>query len=151
MIIELDELNFNDVLIKEEFIFPSSYTHTDIKGLDDIFVEGVISKDDYDDIHINLNVSGKMLVEDSIDLKDVLYSFKCEIDEVLEENEKNSNKTIDITDILWQNIILEVPLRYTEVTDFSKFQGDGWKLVSEEERRISNNPFKALIDNKEEE
>lgn len=151
MFIELDKLNSNDISIKEKIVFSNEYTHTDIKRLDDVFVEGIISKDDYEDIHINLSVSGKMLIEDSISLEDVLYAFTCEIDEILEENEKNNSKTIDITDILWQNIILEVPLRYTEVIDYSKFQGDGWKLVSEEERRISNNPFKALIDNKEKE
>lgn len=151
MFIELDKLNSNDISIKENFNFSDTYTHTDIKRLDDIFIEGIISKDDYEDIHINLNISGKMLIEDSISLDDVLYSFTCEIDEILEESEKNTGKTIDITDILWQNIILEVPLRYTEVEDFSNFQGDGWKLVSEDERRVSNNPFKTLIDNMEEE
>lgn len=151
MFIEIDKLNSSDISIRNFIVFSDEYTHTDIKRLNDVFVEGVISKDDYEDIHINLNVSGKMLIEDSISLDDVLYPFTCRIDEILEESEKNNSKTIDITDILWQNIILEVPLRYTEVKDFSKFQGDGWKLVSEEERRISNNPFKALIDNKEEE
>lgn len=151
MFIELDKLNSNDIAIRDFIVFSNEYTHTDIKRLDDVFVDGVISKDDYEDIHINLNVSGKMLIEDSISLEEVLYSFACRIDEILEESEKNNSKTIDITDILWQNIILEVPLRYTEVKDFSKFQGDGWKLVSEEERRISNNPFKTLIDNKEKE
>ena len=151
MFIEIDKLNSSDISIRNFIVFSDEYTHTDIKRLNDVFVEGVISKDDYEDIHINLNVSGKMLIEDSISLDDVLYPFTCRIDEILEESEKNNSKTIDITDILWQNIILEVPLRYTEVKDFSKFQGDGWNLVSEEERRISNNPFKALIDNKEEE
>lgn len=151
MLIELDKLDSNDISVRDFVVFSDDYTHTDIKRLDDVFVEGIISKDDYEDIHINLNISGKMLIEDSISLEDVLYPFTCQIDEVLEETVKNNSKSIDITDILWQNIILEVPLRYTEVKDFSKFQGDGWKLVSEEERRISNNPFKALIDNKEEE
>lgn len=151
MLIELDKLDSNDISVREFVTFSDEYTHTDIKRLDEVFVEGIIRKDDYEDIHVNLNISGKMLVEDSISLEDVVYPFTCQIDEVLEETVKNNSKSIDITDILWQNIILEVPLRYTEVKDFSKFQGDGWKLVSEEERRISNNPFKALIDNKEEE
>lgn len=151
MLIELDKLDSNDISVREFVAFSDEYTHTDIKRLDEVFVEGIIRKDDYEDIHVNLNISGKMLIEDSISLEDVVYPFTCQIDEVLEETVKNNSKSIDITDILWQNIILEVPLRYTEVKDFSKFQGDGWKLVSEEERRISNNPFKALIDNKEEE
>lgn len=151
MFIELDKLDCDDIVIEDFILFPKEYTHTEIKRLDDVFVKGIISKEDYGDIHINLNISGKMLLVDSISLEDVFYPFSCEISEIMEESEKISDKTIDITDILWQNIILEVPLRYTEVKDFSEFQGDGWKLVSEDERRISNNPFKALIDNKEEE
>ena len=52
--------------------------------------------------------------------------------------------TLDITEILWQNIMLEVPLRFTTVDDYSKYQGDGWKLTSEEELKVENNPFNDL-------
>ena len=38
--------------------------------------------------------------------------------------------------ILWQNIVLEVPLQFTKVEDLSKFHGDGWKLISEEEIKM---------------
>ena len=151
MIIDLLELDNNDILVEDHIIFNNKYIHPEIKGLKDIFVKGIISKDDYEDININLNVSGKMLIEDSISLNDIFYEFSCDIDEIYEKDLKKDDKTIDISDILWQNIILEIPLRYTEITDYSKFQGDGWKLISEEESKISNNPFKALIDNKEEE
>ena len=47
-------------------------------------------------------------------------------------------------DILWQNIILEIPLKFTNVEDYSKFQGEGWKLVSEDELKVENNPFNEL-------
>ncbi len=39
---------------------------------------------------------------------------------------------------------MEVPLRYTLVEDYQEYIGDGWKLVSEEEIKDLNNPFKAL-------
>ena len=45
----------------------------------------------------------------------------------------NSQNTLDILAVLWENIVLEVPLRFTKVRDLSKFHGDGWKLVSEDE------------------
>lgn len=151
MVIELEMLDSNDIYLEEAVSFPDTYFSNDVKEINNILVKGVISKDDYGKIHIKLNVTGKMLIEDSISLKDVYYPFDCEIDEILEQTDKKDNKTIDITDILWQNIILEVPLRYTEISDFSEFQGDGWKLVGEEEINNSNNPFKSLIDNKEEE
>lgn len=151
MIIDLDLLDSSDYLVEEEFSFPKEYTHPEIKELDNIFIKGIISKDDYSTIHLDLTITGKMVLEDAISLEDVFYDFSARIDEDLEENLKNNAKTIDIIDILWQNIILEVPLRYTEVKDYKNFQGDGWKLISEEERVSSNNPFKALIENKKKE
>ena len=151
MIIDIDQLDSNDLVIDEEFSFPEEYKCKDIKKLKDLHIKGIISKDNYDDIHLDLNITGKMLIEDSISLEDVLYDFSCKIDENIEESLKNNTKTIDIIDVLWQNILLEVPLRYTEIKDYNKYQGDGWKLISEEDINYSNNPFKELIENKEEE
>jgi hypothetical protein len=42
-------------------------------------------------------------------------------------------------------------LRFTKVEDLSKFHGDGWKLVSEEDNSFSNNPFKEYLKNNDEE
>ena len=151
MLIDLDVLDSNDILIEEEFSFPDEYTNPDIKGLENIFIKGIITKDDYSNIHLDLTITGKMLIEDAISLEDVYYDFVSRIDEDLEENLEKNTKTIDIIDILWQNIILEIPLRYTEVKDYKDFQGDGWKLISEEEIVNSNNPFKSLVEKIEEE
>ena len=52
---------------------------------------------------------------------------------------------LDIFSFLWENIVLEVPLRFTKVKDLSKFHGDGWKLISEEERNQTSNPFNDLL------
>ena len=43
------------------------------------------------------------------------------------------------------------PLRFTKVSDLSKFHGDGWKLVSEDDLRKGNNPFSDLLKDFEEE
>jgi len=50
-----------------------------------------------------------------------------------------------IFQFLWENIFLEVPLQFTKVEDLSKFHGDGWKLISEDELRNANNPFNDLL------
>jgi len=84
-----------------------------------------------------------MKIEDSISLEIISYPFSFEIEENIEEKQLKYEKTLDIIDILWQNIVLEVPLKQTEVTDFSDYQGDGWKLVTEEEKN-TNNPFSEL-------
>ena len=55
---------------------------------------------------------------------------EVEILENIDEFLENNQNSIDILEILWQNIVLEIPLKYTEVEDLSKYQGDGWKVIS---------------------
>lgn len=97
-----------------------------------------------DNYSININAKGKMKIKDSVTLNDVWYTYNIEISENLEEFIENNENSLDIIEVLWQNIVLEVPLRYTEVNDYSKYQGDGWKLVSEEDL-VNNNPFNTLL------
>lgn len=145
MEIDLTSLN-SDVITEVEIdtivSFDSKYLEKSvIKRLDNIKVIGTISKDSSSDNILNASVTGQMLLEDSVSLEDVNYPFSIQIEEKIEENNEN---TIDIMDILWQNIILEIPLKFTNVQDYSKFQGEGWKLVSEDELKVENNPFNEL-------
>ena len=57
----------------------------------------------------------------------------------------NCPNTLAILELLWENIVLEVPIRFTKVEDFSKFHGDGWKLVSEDDNSHENNPFSEIL------
>lgn len=154
MIVELSEL-LNDITkeikIVENISFDDSYIqYNDIKKLDNVKVDCLIFKDANNELVLKGKVTGKMLIEDSISLEDVFYPFSIEIDENIEETLQKNENSIDIIDILWQNIILEVPLRYTTISDLSKFNGDGWKLVDEDNVK-HNNPFSELKEKLEEE
>lgn len=138
-----DELSFDgEYNIPKEVI-----TDSRVKELKDVVISNSIIKKIEDDFEISLNITGKMKISDSITLEDVWYPFDIEIDEKLDEFVENDKKHLDIIAFLWQNIVLEVPLRYTVVSDYEKYQGNGWKLVSEEE--IGNNPFKSLLNNED--
>lgn len=154
MFINLEELNSNvkdEILISSEVNFDKDLlSNSSIKDLKDVFVNGKIYKDASDEFIIEATVEGKMIIEDSISLEDVTYPFLINIDENIEEILQKDKNTIDIIPILWQNIVLEVPLRYTEVKDLSSYSGDGWKLISEEEVK-SNNPFLELKEKYKEE
>lgn len=154
MFINLEELNSNvkdEILISSEVNFDKDLlSNSSIKDLKDVFVNGKIYKDASDEFVIEATVEGKMIIEDSISLEDVTYPFLINIDENIEEILQKDKNTIDIIPILWQNIVLEVPLRYTEVKDLSSYSGDGWKLISEEEVK-SNNPFLELKEKYKEE
>lgn len=122
----------------------SYYENTDIINLPKVWVNGTISLDSSNNIDCNLKVKGDMILNDSISLEEVSYPFECEINKKIEKNDINFENTLDIIPILWENIVLEVPLKFTTVKDTSKFSGDGWKIISEEELKQKNNPFNDL-------
>ncbi len=154
MIIELEELkcrNTDKIIIDEEVNFSDEFlTNSDIKTLKNTRFTGEIKEDSDTTINLRGTLSGTMVIEDSISLEDVDYEFSCEIEENIDEILENNQNSIDILEILWQNIVLEIPLKYTEVEDLSKYQGDGWKVISEDELN-GNNPFSILAENMKEE
>ncbi len=133
--------------ITNKYILPNTYysNYEEIISIDDIEVEGSIFLDNEDYDHITCNIEGELILKDSISLEPVKYPFSIEFDDILEENCKKNENTLDIFSFLWENIVLEIPLQFTKVTDLSKFHGDGWKLISEEENTIKNNPFNDLL------
>ena len=135
----------DSIAIDEEYNLDNR--NDDILDLKPVSVKGDISINSDNEFYTNLLVNGEMLIKDSISLEEVWYPFSFTIDENIDDLEKKDENILDICAILWQNIVLEVPLRYSEVVDYDKYQGDGWKLVSEEELNLKNNPFSALQKN----
>ena len=155
MVISLEEIFTNmkdEIIIDKDIVFDEkTYLLPEIKDLKSVHINGKVSLNESDELILTGILNGTMTILDSISLDEVDYKFESEIEENLEEFIENDKNSIDIIEILWQNIVLEVPLRYTEVTDYSKYSGDGWRLISEEELKCENNPFQALIENKKEE
>lgn len=148
--IDLTEImtNFKESIdLDNEYDLSSTITSGDILDLSKITLRGKIEKEE-DGIYIKANVEGKMKIRDSVTLDEVWYPFSFEIDENLDETLKNGENSLDIIELLWQNIVLEVPLRYTTVENTDEYKGEGWKLVSEEELH-KDNPFSALLDEKD--
>ena len=134
------------------YTIPEDYFGTTgVKKLEDIKVDGYVylspSEDDIEEEvdSLNCKIEGNMIIEDSISLEPVQYPFSINYDDIIEENCKKNENTLDIFSFLWENIVLEVPLQFTKVKDLSKFHGDGWKLISEEELVSNNNPFSDLL------
>ncbi len=114
-----------------------------IKNLEPVTIKGNIHLEE-ERLLLEGTVSGTMTLLDDISLEEISYPFSFELEEEIEEKNDFPEKELDIVEILWQNIVLEVPLKLTEVEDFSKYQGDGWKLVHEDELQAKNNPFSEL-------
>ena len=153
MKIDLSLLHTNqvsEVSIHDSYSFTDDYTCPDILGLSDIKVDGIVTLRDDKDVFIG-TISGTMIIKDSISLEEVSYPFEIQFDDFLPENYIKNENTLDIFGFLWENIVLEVPLRFTKVQDLSKYQGDGWRVVREDERINPNNPFLELLNDFEEE
>lgn len=146
-----DEIDITNI-----YSIPDTYFGTTgIKKLDNIKVTGYIylkpsEEQEQQQDAIHCKIEGEMLLEDSISLEPINYPFSIEYDDIIEENCKKNQNTLDIFSFLWENIVLEVPLQFTKVTDFSKYQGEGWRLVNENEL-TNNNPFNELLDQMKEE
>ena len=144
--------SIDKIELNNNYDIPSEYyKDSDVLKLDSVHVEGTIRRKTYDTYYIDLDINGIMYLEDSISLEEEKYPFSLKIEGNLDDFTTNLENTLDIYQLLWENIVLEIPLKFTKVEDLSKFQGDGWKLVSEDEIKSSNNPFQELLKNKEEE
>ncbi len=148
--------NEEKIVLNETYTIPQELiTDTRIKSLTPVKVTGYINlvqdEDLSEQIYINCDIKGRMMLEDSISLKEIPYDFNIKYDDYLEENLKNNENRLDIFPFLWENIELEVPIKYTKEENLEKFHGSNWRVVSEDEIEAEedindNNPFKQLLD-----
>ena len=130
----------NDITIPNELIKEST-----IRRLNNIHFKGCIKKLIDDTYQLEGTISGIMILPDDITLEDYEYNFTSEIEEKIEETSINSQKTLDIIGILWQNILVEIPLKaVNEKNKDLTLEGDGWRLIKEDEVKSSNNPLSSL-------
>ncbi len=159
MNIDLVRLNNNivkEINIDEVYSFPKDMlSGTDLIKLDDVRIVGSIYKNSLDNVEMNINVSGTMVLPCAITLKPVDYPFDIEISGELyelanefSENQINFQNSIDILPIIWENILIEIPMRV--VSDEARsanlnMSGDGWKFITDDEEE-QKSPFSELLD-----
>ena len=130
-----------DVNISDELLSTST-----IRRLNNVHFNGYIDKLIDDTYELVGTLSGTMIIPDDITLEDYEYNFTSEIEENIDETRINYQKSIDITEDLWQNILVEIPLKaVNEKNKNIKLEGDGWRLISEDElEKTKNNPLSSL-------
>jgi uncharacterized metal-binding protein YceD (DUF177 family) len=131
----------NEVNISEELLSTST-----IRRLYNVHFNGYIDKLIDDTYELVGTLSGTMIIPDDITLEDFEYNFTSEIEENIDETRINYQKSIDITEDLWQNILVEIPLKaVNEKNKNIKLEGNGWRLISEEDlENTKNNPLSSL-------
>lgn len=150
MTIDLFNLVVNNktINIDSDIIIPNEYLeNSGIRRLNNIHFKGNIKKLVDDTYSLEGVLSGTMILADDITLEDYEYNFTSEIEENIEETSINLQKALDITDILWQNILIEVPSKVVnEKNKNIKLEGNGWRLISEDDLNNKNNPLSELED-----
>lgn len=136
----VDKLKIDEEVTINEDLFEKSL----ITNLKNIHLSGELFIDEDDNLNLIGKLSGTMILKDDITLEPVEYNFSAEIEEILEKN-KN---ILDITDILWQNILVEIPSKVRSTDEDINLEGNGWRVITEEqfnkERNNTNNPFANL-------
>lgn len=144
MNIDLSKIR-DSLIIEDNYEFGEEYfKNTDIRALPKVSFSGKISYNYENDLILSGVCEGVMILPDTLTLDDIEYPFSFEIDTIISENneeikeyyEKMKN-SLDIMGILWQNIVLEVPMRITNTSiEEINSSGDGWELVNEKKKEI---------------
>ena len=129
---------------------------TDLLELKDVKIIGEIYKDSLDELNLIANVKGIFKIPCAVTLKPVDYPFDIKIegtiDELMGENEefvKKDENTLDIFPIIWENILMEIPMRVISEgaeDQISNLEGNGWKVITDKEEDIINPALAKLKD-----
>ena len=142
----------------EDFSIDSStYQSVGILDLKDLHVKGSVFINSLSMLVVDLTVTGIMVLPDSVTTDPIDYPFTSKIEEEYDINDENfleyyqkTQNILDIMKILWENIVLEVPMRFT-VTKDAHLSGDGWSLGEDKNKDDQIDPRLAklaeLLDN----
>lgn len=113
----------------------SNYKSEDIVKCDNIKVAGYILDNGTDDYEVNMQINGIIYLKSAVNLSIVPLEIHIDYNEFvnnLVEKYKNSANTLDILPIVWENILLEIPIRAENAQDELELtSGQGWEVISE--------------------
>ena len=141
---QVDKISINETIdIPEKFYIDNK----DIKDISSVKVNGYIEENG-ENCSVILNIVCDLTLICSVSLKDVKYPVNIDIEEIIGENNENLedfdkiiNNSIDLLPIIWQNILVEVPMKVVSPDIEEKnIYGDGWKFVTTEEENKEIDP-----------
>ncbi len=113
-----------EVTINEEL-----YKRMNVLSMPKVKVTGESIVNYENNIELNLDVSGSFIMPCEITGEEVTVPFSTHIEEEILENTLNNDFYLDLSDILWENIVLEIPFRVIkEGAKIECLQGEGWEL-----------------------
>ncbi|MBQ4583635.1 MAG: DUF177 domain-containing protein [Bacilli bacterium] len=141
--IDLNKLIIKDLIVDEDIIFENKSLINGLKDVKNAHYSGAIRLNEDENIELDLLLTGKMILIDSITLNEIEKYFEIKIEETLRQEDDNFKEyfnnlqnTLDISEILWQNIVLEVPIRIRQDEEDITLEGEGWQLNKKDEEEI---------------
>ncbi len=131
-----------DFTFDETVAFPKeSYRNVSgLRDLSEIAVSGTGSyREKENRLYVDLKISGQMVLACAISNEDVDYPFSAQSTEIFafdkpaedEDVHEVKKDTAELAPIVFQNVILEVPLRVVKDGATMKREGKGWRVVDE--------------------
>jgi len=154
MIIDIEQIitgKKDTIVINESINIPIELLEkSSIRTLENVTFEGKVKRLYELPLTLEGNLKGKMILLDDITLEEVEYNFNIELEEELENSEDELEQLIvdnklDLLNILWQLIQVEIPSKIHKNDTDITMSGNGWKLISEQDlNNNKNNAFKDL-------
>jgi uncharacterized metal-binding protein YceD (DUF177 family) len=147
---------YNDSCVEEQITLEELYEKTEIEEIKNLHIKGSIRYDYEGNLNLNLEAQGIFILPDALTLEPIDYPFTSQIDEKIENIEEycgsfyeKSKNSLDISEILWENIVLEIPISITNhKSEDLLLKGNGWELVNENKEEIDPRlaKLKELLD-----
>ncbi len=128
------------------------YTSAGILDIPCFTVSLMIKKDLNQDYYLTLKGKVTLILSDARTLKEVSYPIFLDFNEkISEESEicgrflENSQNTLDILGVLWENIVLEIPISYTESEELN-IVGNGYQVNGNESEKSMDPRLAPLLE-----
>lgn len=153
---DLNKITEQGILIDTIISFDEEYLRvSEIKKLDNVHVSGRIYYSLTKEVIFAGNVNGNMTLVDGYSGDLIDYPFNIDLDEILanfsNEDEKMGKKpknSLDLKEVLWENIVLEVPIVVSKDNKVKTKKGEFWEVRDENSKK--DNPrlecFRTLLD-----
>ena len=124
----LGKLEINEEITLDEPL----YQKMNVRRMEQVKANGLISVNYEDNIELDLDVTGNFIMPCEITGEDVVVPLNTHIEEEILENTLNDEFYLDLSNILWENIVLEIPFKVIkEGAKIKCQQGEGWELSEE--------------------
>lgn len=153
---DLNKITEQGILIDTIISFDEEYLRvSEIKKLDNVHVSGRIYYSLTKEVIFAGNVNGNMTLVDGYSGDLIDYPFNINLDEILanfsDEDEKMGKKpknSLDLKEVLWENIVMEVPIVVSKDNKVKTKKGEFWEVRDENSKK--DDPrlecFRTLLD-----